>query len=277
MDLITSRIFISLTSILLSVATQPLFAGCSVVEYDIEPGQSIIVPLSPHISGHIERQNESIGLDVQNGTMLTHRTKLESDWAIEPDWGMHQILAIDVNNDGMKELLIGLGRGMVNSYYTMLIFHLDGTLHSTVEVSDPEFCKTDRGFQSWHRSGPRGIDTYWAINQAGIPYRQITQTIVDDVVSHRVVHAEDGSMVTQSIVPNELDIHTTPVPFVAAIAASDSDVAVNDSKDSQREIAQIPAGTSVVLLGTDNTYSLFLIEYSQGKRGWIALEDVTYN
>ncbi len=275
MDLITSRIFAPLTAALLITTTQPLFAECTPSEYDVEPGQSINVPLSPRISVHIERQEESISLDVQNGSTATHHTELESDWVVGLDWGIHQVIAIDVSNDGVKELLIGLGRGMVSSYYTMLIFHPDGTLHNSIVVSDPEFCKTGRGFHSWHRSGPRGIDIYWAINAAGIPYQQITQTIVDDVVSHRVVRAEDGNMTAQSIVPNELDILAAQPPFTAAIAGND--VTVYDPKDSQREIAQLAAGAPVVLLGADETYSLFLIKYGQGKRGWIMLEDVAYD
>ncbi len=277
MDLITSRIFAPLTAALMITATQPLFAECATAEYDVEPGQSITVPLSSRISVHIDREEESISLDVQNDGTSTHHTELESDWVVGLDWGIHQLIAIDVNNDGVKELLVGLGRGMVSSYYTMLTFHADGTLHNSIVVSDPEFCQTGRGFHSWHRSGPRGIDIYWAINAAGIPYQQITQTIVDDVVSQRVIYAEDGAVIAQSIVPNEIRILTASPPFTAAIATNDGGVTVYDPKDSQRETAQLAAGASVVLLSADDTYSLFLIEYGQGKRGWIMLEDVAYD
>lgn len=277
MDLITSRFFTSLTAALLIATAQPLFAECAVAEYDIEVGQNITIPLSPLISVHIDRKEESISLGVQNGGTTTYSTKVESDWVVEPDWDIHQVIATDVTNDGVKELLIGLGRGMVSTYYTMLIFNADGALRNSIEISAPEFCKTDHGFHSWYRSGPRGIDIYWAINAAGIPYRKITQTIVDDVVSHRVVYVEDGGMAAQTIVPNELDILAAQSPFAAAISGNDGDVTVYDPKDSQREIALLAAGAPVVLLGADDTYSLFLIEYDQGKRGWIMLEDVAYD
>jgi len=273
MNWITPRILAAL----MTVTAQPLFAECAIAEYDVELGQNIIATLSPRISAHIEGDEESIGLRVQNGSTLTYQAELESDWVAEPDWGFHQVMTIDVNNDGVKELLIGLGRGMVSSYYTMLIFHADGTLHNVIDVSDPEFCKTDHGFLSWYRSGPRGTDTYWAINATGLPYRQITQTIVDNHVSHRVVYAADGSVTDQSIVSGDVSILTDPSPTKAVIIAKPAGVAVYDPKDTQRSIDNLAPDTPVLLLGADDTYSLFFIEYGQSKRGWIMLEDVAYD
>jgi len=277
MDLITSRFLAPLTAALLITTTLPLFAECAIKEYDVESGQSITVPLSASISAHIKRAGESIKLDVHNHETITHHTELEIDWVTDPDWPIHQVIATDVNNDGVKELLIGTGRSMVNSFYTMYIFHTDGTLHNTVDVSDPEFCKTDRGFLSWHRSGPRGTDTYWAIGAAGLPYRQITQTIVDEHVSHRVTYAENGRETTQSIVLGDADILTSSPPIKAMVGATNKRANIYDPKDIQHPIDNLAPNTPVVLLGADDTYSLFLIKYDQGKHGWIMLEDVAYD
>jgi len=277
MDLITSHFLAPLTAALLITTTLPLFAECAIKEYDVELGQSITVPLSPSISAHIKRAGESIKLDVHNHETITHHTGLGSDWVSEPDWGIHQIITIDVNNDGVKELLIGMGRGMVSSYYTMLAFHADGTLHDTVDVSDPEFCKTDRGFLSWYRSGPRGTDTYWAIGATGLPYRQITQTIVDEHVSHRVTYAEDGRETAQNIVLGDVNILTNSPPIKAMVGATNKSVNIYDPKDIQHPIDNLFANTPVVLLGADDTYSLFLIKYGQGKHGWIVIDDVVYD
>ena len=277
MDLITLRIFAPLIAALLTATTQPLFAECALEYYGVDLGHRLNVSLSPNLAVDISPEEEAVQLSVRNGNKITHQSTVESFWDDEIDRVVPRIQVFDVNDDGIKELLIGTGRGMVNTYYDMLIFNADGNLQGSVNVSDPEFCTTDHGFLSWYRSGPRGVNVYWAIDASGIPYEQITQTIVDSVTSHRVVYAEDGTITTQSIVPGDLDILAPSVRVTAAVAANGEGAAVYASTDGEHEIARIPAGTLLVLIGADDTYSLLLVEYGQGKHGWIVLEDVAYD
>ncbi|WP_428546798.1 hypothetical protein [Profundibacter sp.] len=188
-----------------------------------------------------------------------------------------QILVVDVNDDGIKDLFIGVGQGMVNNYYQALISQPDGQWNQNVEVSNPAFSCTEPGFTGWYRSGPRGTDEVWAIGKDGIPYVKTSRTVVDDHVFQRVDYDAQGKIISRSIVPYTKDIRAGAGPVVAKAAVTDEGVAVYNPDDIQTEIARLKGGTPLGLLETEDTYSLMLVEFgADRKHGWVVIEDIAY-
>jgi len=271
------RSSLSLAAAALSFASWPVMAECVVDTYEFAIGKSIEARLSTHLTAHIQKPDEEeFRLTVFKDTaeIFSYIYDINS----EPRYvrGAPQIIATDINNDGIKELLIGTGEGMANSYYWMLMPMKNGKWHLFDDISDPEFCRTDSGYTTAARSGQRWTETYWAIGTDGTPYRKISQTIVDEGIVHRVVYNPKGRIVSQAIASEDHDIFASPPRYMARVSPDGNSVPVYKSPEGNREVTRLKANAPVELVGVDNFYSMFRVEYGNGKRGWIMLEDISY-
>ena len=254
---------------------QAAFADCKVLKRNFDKKSEQTFALSPTTKATLlQMEGDDLVYIYEAGKTVFSGDFGEVEWNLSRDTGLPQVLAVDVNGDGIKDLFVGVGQGMVSNYYQMLISQPDGQWKQGIEVSNPEFSCGEPGFTGWYRSGPRGTDEYWAIDEAGIPYVQISRTVVDEHVFQRVVYDVQGKVVTRRIVPYAEDIRTETLPVTAKAVEGAS---VYSPDDMQTEIAKLAADTPLVLLEVDDTYSLMLVKFGQnGKRGWVAIEDIAY-
>ena len=267
---------LSLATATLSFALSPAMAECVVDTYEIALGESIEAPLSPHLIAHIQKAGEEeISVFIFDDAAKISSYTRNSYWNPDNGWATPRIITTDINDDDIKELFVGTAQGMVNSYYWMLMSTENGKWHQVEDVSDPEFCRADRGYNTGVRSGPHWIETYWAIGENGIPYRKYSQTVVNNAVLLRVIYAPDGGVISQAIVAGDHDIFTSSPTYMACVAPKGDDAPIYDLTD-KHEVARLKASTHVELVGVDKAYSMFLVEYGNGKRGWIMLEDISY-
>jgi hypothetical protein len=257
-------------------ACQAAFAQCDILERDFEEKAEQRFPLSPNVEASlVQLAGENLVYILKNGKTVFSGDFGEAGWNGASETGMSQVIAVDVNGDGIRDLFVGVGQGMVNNYYMGMVSRPDGQWTRNVEVSNPSFSCGEQGFTGWYRSGPRGTDEVWAIGEDGIPYVQISRTVVDDHVFQRVDYDAQGKVVTRRIVPYAEDIRTETAPVT--VKAVQEGASVYSPDDMQTEIAQLAAGTPLVLLEVDDTYSLVLVEFGPDKkRGWVVIEDIAY-
>ncbi len=254
---------------------QVAFAECDILEFGFNEKAEQRFSLSPTVEASlVQLAGENLVYITENGETVFSGDFGEAGWSGTSETGMPQVIAVDVNGDGVKDLFVGVGQGMVNNYYMGMVSQPDGQWTQNVEVSNPAFTCDEQGFTGWYRSGPRGTDEVWAIGEGGIPYVQISRTVVDDHVFQRVDYDAQGKVVTRRIVPYAEDIRTETAPVTAKAVEGAS---VYSPDDRQTEIARLAADTPLVLLEADDTYSLMLVEFGPDKkRGWVAVEDIAY-
>ena len=255
---------------------QAAFAKCDILERGFDEKAEQRIPLSPTVDASlVQLAGENLVYISENGKTVFSGDFGQADWNGTSETGLPQVIAVDVNGDGIKDLFVGAGQGMVNNYYMGMVSQKDGQWVQNVEVSNPGFTCGEQGFAGWYRSGPRGTDEVWAIGKNGIPYVEISRTIVDDHVFQRVVYDARGKVIKRSIVPYIEDIRTETARVAAK--AAEGGVKVYSPDDPQTEIARLAAGTSLLLLEADDTYSLMMVEFGPDKnRGWVVLEDISY-
>ena len=255
---------------------QAAFAQCDILERGFDEKTEQKIPLSPTIEASlVQLAGQNLVYISENGETVFSGDFGEAGWSGTSETGLSQVIAVDVNGDGIKDLFVGAEQGMVNNYYFGMISQKDGQWVQNVEVSNPGFTCGEQGFIGWYRSGPRGTDEVWAIGKDGIPYVEISRTVVDDHVFQRVVYDARGKVIKRSIVPYTEDIRTETAPVAAK--AAEGGVKVYSPDDPQTEIARLAAGTSLLLLEADDTYSLMMVEFGPDKnRGWVVLEDISY-
>ena len=258
------------------VGGQAAFAECDILERGFEEKAEQSFPLSPTVEvSLVQLAGENLVYISESGEVVFSGAFGEADWSGTSETGMPQVIAVDVNDDGVKDLFVGVGQGMVNNYYMGMVSQPDGKWIQNVEVSNPEFPCGEQGFTGWYRSGPRGTDDVWAIGEDGIPYVQISRTVVDDHVFQRVDYDAKGDVISRSIVPYAEDIRTETAPVMAKTA--EDGVSVYSPDDRQKEIARLEGGTPLVLLEADDTYSLMLVEFGPDEnRGWVVIDDIAY-
>ncbi|WP_457650416.1 hypothetical protein [Profundibacter sp.] len=255
---------------------QAAFAECDIIESGFKEKAEQRIALSPTVEASlVQLAGENLVYIYKNGETVFSGDFGKAGWNGTSETGMPQVIAVDVNGDGVKDLFVGVGQGMVNNYYMGMVSQPDGQWTQNVEVSNPVFTCGEQGFTGWYRSGPRGTDEVWAIGKGGLPYVQISRTVVDDHVFQRVDYDAQGKVVTRRIVPYAEDIRTETAPVTAKAAVGGASVYSPD--DRQTEITRLAADTPLVLLEADDTYSLMLVEFGPDrKRGWVAIEDVAY-
>ncbi len=255
---------------------QAAFAECDILEFGFTGKTEQRFPLSPTVEASlIQLAGENLVYISENGKTVFSGDFGEAGWNGTSETGMPQVIAVDVNGDGVKDLFVGVGQGMVNNYYMGMVSQPDGQWTQNVEVSNPSFSCGEQGFTGWYRSGPRGTDEVWAIGEDGIPYVRISRTVVDDHVFQRVDYDAQGKVITRRIVPYAEDIRAATAPVTAKAAQEGASVYSPD--DMQTEIAKLAADTPLVLLEVDDTYSLMLVEFGPDKkRGWVVIEDIAY-
>ena len=255
---------------------QAAFAECDILESGFDEKAEQRFPLSPTVEASlVQLAGENLVYISEGGETVFSGDFGEAGWNGTSKTGMPQVIAVDVNNDGVKDLFVGVGQGMVNNYYMGMVSQPDGQWSQNVEVSNPGFTCTEQGFTGWYRSGPRGTDEYWAIGEDGIPYVQISRTVVDDHVFQRVDYDAKGDVISRTIVPYTVDVRTKTAPVTAK--AAEEGVAAYRPNDRQTEIAKLAAGTPLLLLEADDTYSLMLVEFGPDKnRGWVVIDDIAY-
>jgi len=256
---------------------QAAFAECDILERDFKEKAEQRIPLSPTVEvSLVQLAGENLVYIYKDGKTV-FSGDFGEDWSGTLENGMPQVIAVDVNNDGVKDLFVGVGQGMVNNYYMGMVSQPDGQWTQNAEVSNPEFSCGEPGFTGWYRSGPRGTDEVWAIGEDGIPYVQISRTVVDDHVFQRVDYDAQGKVIRRMIVPYAKDIRTETAPVTAKAVATDEGVAVYSPDDMQTEIARLEGGTPLLLLETEDTYSLMLVEFgADRKRGWLTINDIAF-
>ncbi len=255
---------------------QAAFAKCDILERGFDEKAEQKIPLSPTAEASlVQLAGENLVYISENGKTVFSGDFGEAGWSGTSETGFPQVIAVDVNGDGVKDLFVGVGQGMVNNYYFGMVSQKDGQWAQNVEVSNPGFTCGEQGFTGWYRSGPRGTDEVWAIGKDGIPYVEISRTVVDDHVFQRVDYDGQGKVVSRSIVPYTEDICTETARVQAK--AAEGGVKVYSPDDPQTEISRLAAGTSLLLLEADDTYSLMMVEFGPDKnRGWVVLEDISY-
>ena len=254
---------------------QAAFAECDILEFGFKEKAEQRFSLSPTVEASlVQLAGENLVYITENGKTVFSGDFGEAGWSGTSETGMPQVIAVDVNGDGVKDLFVGVGQGMVNNYYMGMVSQPDGQWTQNVEVSNPVFTCGEQGFTGWYRSGPRGTDEVWAIGEGGIPYVQISRTVVDDHVFQRVDYDAQGKVVTRRIVPYAEDIRTETAPVTAKAVGGAS---VYSPDDMQTEITRLAADTPLLLLEVDDTYSLMLVEFGPDKkRGWVVIEDIAY-
>ena len=252
---------------------QAALAECAIFEDGFDEKLTRIFLISDEIKATLSKQDDSIFVQITLDNKQMFAAQLHGVyWDGTPDMGAPQIIAHDVNNDGVLDVFVGTGQGMVNNYYQALISQGGGRWDTTILVSNPDFTCGKAGFGSWYRSGPRGTEEYWAIGDNGLPYTQITQTIIDSSISHRVVYDAAGNVVSQSIVDNMHDIRKIPALYHAKTGPMQGGTPVYETKDTGVITATLAPGSPVILVGSERTYSRILVEYGANVRGWIPLE-----
>ncbi|WP_457645808.1 hypothetical protein [Profundibacter sp.] len=267
---------ISLIALVITIAGgQAAFAECDILEGGFKEKAEQRITLSPTVEASlVQLAGENLVYISENGETVFSGDFGEAGWNGTSETGMPQVIAVDVNKDGIKDLFVGVGQGMVNNYYMGMVSQPDGQWSQNVEVSNPAFSCGEQGFTGWYRSGPRGTDEVWAIGKGGLPYVQISRTVVDDHVFQKVIYDAQGKVITRSIVPYTEDIRIETAPVTAKAVEG---AAVYSPDDMQTELARLAADVPLVLLEADDTYSLMLVEFGPDrKRGWVAIEDVAY-
>ncbi len=254
---------------------QAAFADCEVLERNFDKKSEQTFALSPTTEATLlQMEGDDLVYISEAGKTVFSGDFGEVEWNLSRDTGLPQVLAVDVNDDGIRDLFVGVGQGMVSNYYQMLISQPNGQWKQGIEVSNPEFSCGEPGFTGWYRSGPRGTDEYWAIGEDGIPYVQISRTVVDDHIFQRVDYDAQGKVIARAIVPYTKDIRTETPPVTAKAVEGAS---VYSPDDMQTEISKLAADTPLILLEVDDTYSLMLVEFGPDKkRGWVVIEDIAY-
>ncbi|WP_457646221.1 hypothetical protein, partial [Profundibacter sp.] len=156
---------ISLIALVVTIAGgQAAFAECDILERGFKEKAEQRITLSPTVEASlVQLAGENLVYISENGENVFSGDFGEAGWNGTSGTGMPQVIAVDVNGDGVKDLFVGVGQGMVNNDYMGMVSQPDGQWSQNVEVSNPAFSCGEQGFTSWYRSGPRGTDEVWAI------------------------------------------------------------------------------------------------------------------
>lgn len=264
---------ITISIIALAMMTQigwaQRFAGeCAHDHLDLS--KQTTIALDPTTQAQFDTQGETTTLRITGATQQAFA--FETYW--QPDRIPEQITIADVNNDGRFDIFVGIGFGMVNADYTLLLSGPDGTWREAGYYTDPSFCQTNAGFTGAARSGPRWFTTYFRIDGDGLPYRHIEQAIVGDImIDRRRTFDAAGQIIEDTVVWSGQSLFEPAAPVTAKIL-DDAGAALINPDDNQ-PLTTLPSGTPVTVLASDDTFSTFLVQTSTGLTGRVQVDQIS--
>ncbi len=208
---------------------------------------------------------------VIDGGGATQQFALENYWAHDRD--PEQVLTIDINGDDRLDLFVGIGLGMVNADYTLLLSAPDGTWHDAGLFTDPSFCEDAPGFLTSARSGPHWFISYWPMGDNGRPYRQIEQSTFDGIIDRRKTFDQTGTMTHETVVISATALFDTPAPVQAQLKDPSGTITLYDVSNRQTATQTRASGTPVTVLTADEDG--FTIALNDGTAHFVRRDTLT--